>query len=332
MIRVSKKLVVRILVTAILVGAICLHIDFEDFSGGLKLVSLRTVVVASLFYTLGQIISAAKWRLFLEKAGMFRGIFMLNHAYFLGMFINTFGLGTVGGDVARALLLKPDKDERAGAFASVIADRVHGLAVLLIIGAVAIIAMRPGVLGNFEVILAVLGILATLVCWFGGAEILHIVANFLQSKKSGHDSGDAPANLGNFRDKILSFADDIALTFKLSHLNLAKATLLSVIMHFMHIYMYYIIATSLGVHINFSYLCVIVPVVNVASSLPISINGIGVRESLLILLSAEQVTNAVGTAPIAPETAVLTGILFTLIVTLVSGIGGIFCSLVSKWK
>ena len=170
-------------------------------------------------------------------------------------------------------------------------------------------------LGSFEPVIATLGILGTLICWFEWHRILQLAEKIFQSKKT-------------ILNKVLAFADNVALTFKLDNLDLIRATGLSTLMHFMHIYMYYIIALSLNVDINFSYLCVVVPIVNVASSLPISINGIGVRESLLILLLSQHLSSA-GTT-IAPETAVLIGILVTFIVTMVSGIGGVLCSMLKR--
>ena len=97
---ISGKFIIKVLVTLALVGLICWHIDFRDFVRDLKLISTKTVIISSLLYTIGQIVSAVKWKIFLKRAGISRSFFALNHAYFLGMFINTFGLGTVGGDIA----------------------------------------------------------------------------------------------------------------------------------------------------------------------------------------------------------------------------------------
>jgi uncharacterized membrane protein YbhN (UPF0104 family) len=215
------------------------------------------------------------------------------------MFINTFGLGTVGGDVARALLLKPDEGQRLGAFSSVIADRVHGLAVLLIIGAIAVLVIQPKIFGSFENLLAIVGIICTILGWFYCPKII----TWACSKIS-----------------LPQVPSGIFSTFTLTSPNLLKATALSASMHLLHILMYYLLARSLSIEIPFSYLCIVVPIVNVASSLPISVNGIGVRESLLVLLLSESAIVSIST-----ETAFLTGVLFTLIVTIVSGIGGLVC-------
>jgi uncharacterized membrane protein YbhN (UPF0104 family) len=295
---VHKKKLVKLLVSLGLVVLVCWQVDFQEFTNNLRLISFETILVTSLLYVAGQVVSSIKWRIFLSKTTIRKSLWNLISVYFLGMFVNTFGLGTVGGDMARALLLKPDKDRRLAAFSSVIADRVHGLLVLVIIGAGATLIVQPNL---FDIPLTILNILASvgIFCavfsWFYLSQILVFLSNFSQ--------------------KLKDFTIGITSTFKLSHLDLLKATVLSVSMHVLHICMYYLLAKSLAVEIPFAYLCVVIPIVNVASSLPISINGIGVRESLLIFLFSE--------VQVAPETAALTGVLFTLIVTIVSGLGGL---------
>jgi uncharacterized protein (TIRG00374 family) len=232
------------------------------------------------------------------------------------MFINTFGLGTVGGDVARALLLKPTNSQRLEAFSSVFADRIHGLAVLLIVGAIAVLITQYQILGIENCILnllAIVGIICTLLGWFYCSKIINVFSNFLcHSNRWSHPL------IIKYCDKLKTIATELTLTFKLTYWDLIKATALSALMHLGHILMYYLLAQSLNMNLPFSYLCIVVPIVNVASSLPISINGLGVRESLLVLLlSTSQISN------VSPELAVLIGVLFTLIVTIISGIGGV---------
>jgi uncharacterized membrane protein YbhN (UPF0104 family) len=180
----------------------------------------------------------------------------------------------------------------------VIADRIHGLVVLLILGAIAVLIIQPEIFNISATILSFLasiGIVCAIFGWFYLAQILVFFSKFNQKLK----------------DLVVA----LTLTFRLTHLDLLKTTALSVSMHILHIFMYYLLAQSLGLNIPFLYFCVVVPIVNVASSLPISINGLGVRESLLILLLAE--------VQVAAASAALIGVLFTVIVTIVSGLGGL---------
>ena len=67
--------------------------------------------------------------------------------YFIGMFLNVFGLSTIGGDVVRGLYLGGGR-RPALALNSVLFDRVSGLAILMALGAVALLgfpAVQPAV-------------------------------------------------------------------------------------------------------------------------------------------------------------------------------------------
>src|SRR5260221_13522527 len=92
------------------------------------------------------------------------------------MFVNSFGLATVCGDLARAIVLKPEHGKRAAAFATVIADRLHGLGVLLTIGAIGIAIEKPPVLGPYAGILAWIGVIGLALGWFVGPWLLVRVA------------------------------------------------------------------------------------------------------------------------------------------------------------
>ena len=56
-------------------------------------------------YVLGQSISAFKWKIIARSAGIDSSFANILKAYFIGMFVNSFGLGIIGGDVARGILL-----------------------------------------------------------------------------------------------------------------------------------------------------------------------------------------------------------------------------------
>src|SRR5690606_28499487 len=60
-------------------------------------------------------------------------------SYFIGQFVNCFGLGVVGGDVTRGLLLAHGRPQKTPAIASVVADRLHGLAILSLICTVSLL-------------------------------------------------------------------------------------------------------------------------------------------------------------------------------------------------
>ena len=79
--------------------------------------------------------------------------------------------------------------------------------------------------------------------------------------------------------------------------------------------MFLAISQDLGLPLSLGYLLATVPLINVASALPISVNGIGIREVLTVFLFTP-----VG---VSQEQAVVFGALWIVTVTLVSAVGGL---------
>ncbi len=212
-------------------------------------------------------------------------------AYFIGMFVNCFGLGTVGGDVARGLIVSAGTNRKAEALSSVVADRLHGLSVLALIGLLATVVW--GGAHGFTPILIGLCV-AIPVGWVTAPRLVPLLI---------------PA--GRFKDKIVA-----ALAMLPQRAApLSTITAISVVFHLtqmaLHLYMAKIFAATLPV----SSLLTSVPFVNIASTLPISWNGLGVREQAYKFFLVPEVLTV--------DQAVGFGALWLVAVTASSAIGGV---------
>lgn len=269
-------------------------VDLGSLLETLSKVSLGGALLLVGLYTLGQVISAVKWRVFLSNIGLVRSYSETLRAYFFGMFVNTFGLGTLGGDMARAVALVPQKGKRAATVATVVADRAHGLAVLLCIGAFAVVFVQPKVFGHFGSPLALLAAVGIACAWLFGPIVLQKL--FPEEHRFG------PA------------ARIVSLAFPRDTGSFWKATTISVAFHSLQIGMNYIIARELGADISLAYLFAVIPMVNVASSLPLSVNGLGIREAAYALVFLP--------LGLPQEIAVAFGAIWIVVVTVVSAGGG----------
>ena len=294
--RSVNKTIVRIVISAAILGLIFYKlVDRRALLQNLELLTTKGAISIILMYIAGQILSTIKWCIFVKQAELTRSFKTVLRAYFLGMFVNTFGLGTVGGDIARGLLLKPEKGKRTAALATVVADRVHGLTVLVCIGLVGVAFVRPPVLGNWAIAIAIAAVVCVTLGWLIGPKLLTTVFH------NEHRWGQAAINA--------------AKAFPAKPKPFLLATFVSCIFHFSQIFVHVMILNELNVHIELPYLLATVPFVNVISSLPISMNGIGVREGLYIFFFAPLgITN---------ETAVAIGLLWLFTVTVISALCGI---------
>ncbi len=292
----TKKLV-RVGISVLLIWVIYLAVDFKRLGRTLAQLSWGSVLLLLLLYTIGQVLSALKWRIFLQRVGMIRPVGETVRAYLFGMFVNSIGLGigTVGGDIARALALQPPRGQRAGALATVLADRLHGLVVLLGIGAVALFVQQPEPLSPLVHWITFGSLIGLVFAWFIGPQIVSLLVSEENPK----------------RDMI----ESVLSAFPNAPRPLFLASALSLGVHTLQIAMHVVIAHELKAPIPTEYLFATVPLVNVASSLPISINGVGVREGMYIWLLSPFISR---------EMAVAFGAVWVVTVTVSGILGGLF--------
>lgn len=246
-------------------------------------------------YILGQVLSALKWWTITRAAKIQTPFLTALKAYFIGMFVNCYGFGTVGGDVARALLLTDGKSSRATALASVVADRAHGLAVLACIGACAIAWWGQGALDPALVYLLYSLPVVVVLGWALAPSLLPRLL-------------PADTRLGALaRDVVRVFPRDIP--------TVGLITLMSFVFHSLQISLHAVIASSLGANIPWSTLLTVIPFVNILATLPISWNGLGVRENAYKFMLVPLY--------LSPEQAVALGAVWLLAVVIASGLGGI---------
>lgn len=295
------KLAVRLSITVVLLALVYGTTNLGALFDTLASVSLATATAVGALYLLSQVLSCSKWWIILQGVGLPRSRRDTLRAYFLGMFINTFGLGTLGGDVVRAVAIKPPKGKRTAALATVVADRLQGLAVLASIGAIAVCMVRPPVLGPYALYLALpIPFVVALGLWLGP----RMITGFLPPQS-----------------KPAAIARDIRSAFPETLGTQLKITVIATAFHVTQICTYYLIARELNAPLSLGYLFATVPIINVVSTLPISINGYGVREMLTLSLF--------GAAGTSETVALAFSAIWVLAVTIVSASAGVLITVVS---
>lgn len=99
---------------------------------------------------LGHLISSAKWRLLVAATGHRVGLWRLTGLYLVGQFYNAVFPSTIGGDVARSFGLRRIIGDTRTAFASTVAERFTGAAVLVLIGTITTLIALPGLMSTRE--------------------------------------------------------------------------------------------------------------------------------------------------------------------------------------
>ena len=191
------------------------------------------------------------------------------------MFFNQFLPSTVGGDTVRAYDSYRLGKNKANAVSVIIVDRFLGLLILLLFASVAIFYLTD---------LSVK--ISFIYLWIAGAIViasLTILIIFFPSKKILHWLDNIQVPVINKFTKIFRSIVDSFLQFKKHKKALFKALLISLLLQTNVIIYYFLISHSLVFGIELTYFFLIIPLSIFIMMLPISINGIGLRENVFFL-------------------------------------------------
>ena len=180
------KALIKISISLVIVWAILRVVDLGALWRTLSNVSPLMGVLILLGYLAGQVLSSFKWWTIARSGGIDASYLVTFRAYFAGMFVNCFGFGVVGGDMARGILLAAGSEEKAGALTSVLADRLQGLAVLSALAVVCAATLgRQSLEPQLVLLLCAVGV-GIVLSWFIGP--IRSLRSSLANPRRSHSS------------------------------------------------------------------------------------------------------------------------------------------------
>lgn len=293
----------KLLVSGGLLGYFFSRVHPERFLHTLASANYAWIALALAVYLFAQLISALRWTALVRPLGIETPFKDLVKYYLIGMFFNLFAPGTVGGDVSRVFYLVRDEEAHAKGRAvttthaamSVLIDRAIGMVVLVWLGAAGLMLFP-----QYAVPPAARSITLLLAAGFIAAVLLIPLFRRVLPE-DGHP---------------LVVKIRLALrSYRTQWRALAEAGALSVAVHLIQSWMHLIMARALGLEVPFSFCIIVYPLVGTFSAIPVSLNGLGLREGGYIYLLA-----VIG---IGTEQSIAFGLLLFLIVVLDSLIGGL---------
>ena len=218
----------------------------------------------------GQLLCAQRWRLFAASLGMTGSYRSFVEMYFVGMLFNVGLPSLVGGDVVKAFVLSRKTAAPLGlGIASVLQDRAAGLISLVLYGSAAAAASPLRWRG------IPLGLMYA-AAWVGIAAVLGVV--WKGERLYGR------WNLAR-RDSLLSrglasaadFHRALA-TMRLSRWDAAQVIGYSLVNSALVLWVFQQVSTAAGHTVGFVSFAALCPLVTLATMLPISLGGLGIRE------------------------------------------------------
>jgi len=255
----GMRWLIRVLVSGAIIVYVLVDVDLGDLGHALTHVHPAPVLGAVVLTLWSQAISAYKWSWIAEAVGFRRSFADYWRFYFIGMFFNLFGPSTVGGDVVRALYLGAG-ERRGVAVASVVFDRLSGVVTLVMVGAVAFLAFQQYHFPRSMILGAAAIGSALVVAWWTAPRLVPLLPATRWTERLRRAVGTDLAPL--WRDRGL----------------LGGIAVISVVFHLTQVAAQYVLARAVGLALPFSYCLIFSPMINVLTALPVSLNGVGVRE------------------------------------------------------
>jgi uncharacterized protein (TIRG00374 family) len=244
----------------------------------IKTVSQSNILILLFAFSLhafGIYISAVRWNIIIKSQDDIEktpGVINLMKYYLVASYFNLFLPTRFGGDLSRIIDTKENAKSYTKSTIIVFTERLNGLGVLFLFSLISsvyyIIKGNTGYIFNAGLIIGGLGLLGTIFVFSPFLEVFLKLFGFL------------PKNLNN---KL----KDISFAIKSTRKKLIEITLLSFILQLNVIIHYYLIGLALNIDINFIKYFAFIPIVLIILIIPISINGIGLRDVTLIEIFKE---------------------------------------------
>ena len=296
--------VIRFVVTAALISYVLRVAHVNEIRRVFLEAHWAWLALAVVTLVCAQTLCALRWVLVSQPLQLNRSWHEFLSLYFLGAFFNAFLPTTIGGDVVKAYYLTRNTRQLARSTTSVFMDRNVGLGSLLIVGCMA--ATVNGATLRGMSIVPVLWLL--LAGYFAGNavflyhqvhEVTHWLLRKLGFERVGRRLDALFGSLALYRRNLLSMAATIVLS--------AGIQLVSFIAIFF-------IGLAIGAPTALKHYLVFLPIIAVVTMLPVSVGGLGVRESALVAFFVP-----VG---LTPEQSVTLGLLWHAVTVVASLPGG----------
>ena len=268
------------------------------------------LLFAFFIFILSAIMNSFRWYLIVKESNMeisFPTILSFN---FTGLFFSIFLPGRTGGDIARAYYIAKSSDNRAEAISTIIIWRMIGIIALTFIALIA--SFTSFFLLDDKsiifVILAIILLIYTMLFLLSNRKLM----NSLSNKFSLLVKRVLKLNLESKIKTLYNALHDYTNKKKLLIINI----ILGIVVHSLIITSWYVISQSLDIDISYIYFFLLIPIISLLNTIPISLNGVGVREGAAVILF--------GNFGLELTQSLSMGLLFSVISLALGLIGGIF--------
>jgi len=295
----------KLLVSLALLAFLFSRTDLQAIWALFRSLRLPLLLSSVALYLVAQIVSTLRWRCLLQAEQINLSTWRLFLLYLEGMFFNLMLPTVIGGDIVRGYQIFRLTQQKESSLASILVERLSGYVALIMIACIALILGSSHLHDPVTVWLTVAS----------AAGIIGIIAGLLNDQlqilffRLLNRTG-----LGRFNEALQRFHGALQRYWK-HRRALLQAVGLSLILQSLVIMIFYLISRSLNLSVPLRYFFLFVPLISVVSMLPISVAGLGVRESSSVYFFAKVGLDSAG--------ALSLSLLWFAVTACCSGLGGI---------
>lgn len=290
---ISKQLMFRLFISVFACIFLAYKVDWSMFTNQLKQLQFGYVSLAFTCVIVCIVISAYKWFLLCRLNGEV-SFYQCFRWYYIGFFFNNFLPGSIGGDVSRIIYASKAIGTQQ-AVASVSVERLFAGIALILTTVTGIISINSGasLWGQVSIFLLLISLLLAVV--------------FLKPCE---------------KRMIRLFGDKVSLFYKAIDQYKHKRDVLWLLLLYSILFqIFFVLVTTflfkaMGVSVSFMAQLGLVSIISILTMIPVSINGIGIREGAYAYLFA-----LIG---VAESISITVSLLFFVLVLIGTSIGGLF--------
>lgn len=262
---------------ALIVLLLTYVVDVRELADVLRRFDTRWLLAAFALVTLDRILMTFKWTLLLRAQGyrlpLWRGVTIYCSSMVWGLALPT----TVGADAIRALMVTKRGLNGTDVVTSIVIERMVGFVLALALGLVSLIVLRTlGVLDErFDVAL-----------YLGAAMLIGAIGLLVLSMNERVVTVALAHLPGAVREsKAMTYLTRFAAAYRSlagAHTTIAQFSVLTVAEQLLSVVVPWTVAMGLGVPAELLVLLGVMPLSTLISRLPISFDGLGVFEAILV--------------------------------------------------
>jgi glycosyltransferase 2 family protein len=271
----------RLAITVAILAYLSTRIDMGEAARATAAISTPHLVLVLMMVALDRAIMILRWVLLLRASGIGISTVDATRLFLVSSFVGSFLPAGIGADAARAYGLtrgtphqapgtrhQAPQATAAEALASVAVDRLLGVASLVLMAIIGLIAWTPQEPGGWRIPVAVGVALAACVAAFWANEWLRLLI------PARRHEGFLPRHLLRLTDAVGRYRNR-------RHV-LVHVLVWSVVVQVLRITQAYILGLGLGLTVPYSYYLMFMPLALLLLLLPISISGFGLPQSGIV--------------------------------------------------